>query len=166
MGLLNNWLNKQDKEQLEQSGEKKSAVVKEKKAVRSKTVKSAAAKPARKKEEAVPEKTNETAQKVKAAKVSLHSQSFKVLVRPLVTEKSAVAESVGKYSFIVHKDANKNQVKAAVMEIYGVKPASVHVANVDGRRVRFGRAAGRRSDYKKAIVTLPAGKTIDIHAGV
>jgi large subunit ribosomal protein L23 len=165
MGLLNNWLNKQDKEQLEQSGEKKGAVVKAQKAVRSKTAKPAA-KPARKREETAEEKTKEAAPKAKAAKVSLHSQSFKVLVRPLVTEKSAVVESVGKYSFVVNKDANKNQVKAAVMEIYGVKPLRVHVANVDGRRVRFGRAAGRRSDYKKAIVTLPAGKTIDIHAGV
>lgn len=104
--------------------------------------------------------------KVKAVKVSLNSQSFKVLVKPLVTEKSAFAEGAGKYSFIVSDGANKNQVKAAVAEIYGVKPVKVNISNIDGRRVRFGRAMGRRADYKKAIVTLPVGKTIDVHTGV
>jgi len=40
------------------------------------------------------------------------------------------------------------------------------VANIEGRRVRFGRSMGKRNDYKKAIITLPEGKTIDIHSGV
>ncbi|OGH91861.1 MAG: 50S ribosomal protein L23 [Candidatus Magasanikbacteria bacterium RIFOXYD2_FULL_39_9] len=87
-------------------------------------------------------------------------------MKPLVTEKSAIAESKNKYSFLVAKAANKNQVKTAVAEIYGVQPTQVNIANVEGRAVRFGRSAGRRGDYKKAIVTLPAGKTIDIHTGV
>jgi large subunit ribosomal protein L23 len=73
---------------------------------------------------------------------------------------------LNKYSFVVQKDANKNQIMQAVQELYGVKPVSVNMINVDGRRVRFGRSMGRRSDYKKAIVTLPKGKAITIHEGV
>jgi large subunit ribosomal protein L23 len=57
-------------------------------------------------------------------------------------------------------------IKRAVKELYGVMPARVTVAHVQGRYVRFGRSMGRRSDYKKAVVTLPKGSTITIHEGV
>ena len=98
--------------------------------------------------------------------VKTHSIAYKVLVHPLVTEKSAVAESLNKYCFIVSGSATKIQVKKAVEEIYGVKPLAVNMANVQGRRVRFGKNMGRRSDFKKATVTLPKGKSISIHEGV
>lgn len=170
MGILNNWLNKKDQEQLEQTAEKKvpaASSVKEKKPARAKTSRAAASHKHEHKDDVVAEKTEDKKEKKsKTVKVGLHSQSFKVLVRPLVTEKSAFAEGVGKYSFVVNTSANKNQVKAAVAEVYGVKPVKVNISNIDGRQVRFGRAMGRRSDYKKAIVTLPAGKTIDVHSGV
>ena len=144
MGLLNNFLHrKQKKEQLSKIGEKQSASV----VVEEKKVKT----------------ENKTEHKVKLTDKSL---AFRVLVKPLVTEKSAVAEHNNKYSFVVAKSANKNQIKIAIEEIYGVKPSQVNVANIEGRRVRFGRSMGRRSDYKKAIITLPEGKTIDIHTGV
>lgn len=99
-------------------------------------------------------------------KVATHTLAYKILIKPLITEKSAIAESKNKYSFVVVKSANKNQIKTAVAEVYGVKPVSVNVVNMEGRRVRFGRSMGRRNDYKKAIVSLPEGKTIDIHTGV
>ena len=145
MGLLNNWLQKKKKEQLNKTGAK--------------------AKPV---EVAPVHATKEKEQETKKHKIKLSANSvaYKVLVKPLVTEKSAVAESRNKYSFVVARSVNKNQIKKAVEEIYGVKPAVVNVMNVEGRRLRFGRSAGRRSDFKKAIVTLPAGKTIDIHSGV
>src|SRR5204863_8745509 len=105
--------------------------------------------------------------KTVVAKTSKYSSAFKTLVKPLVTEKSAVAESKNnKYSFVVARSASKDQIKKAIEEVYGVKPTGVNVANIEGRRVRFGRNMGKRNDYKKAIVTLPAGKTIDIHTGV
>jgi len=55
---------------------------------------------------------------------------------------------------------------AAVEELYGTKPERVNVINVQGKVMRFGRSMGRRSDFKKAIVTLPSGKTINLHEGV
>lgn len=166
MGLINNWLHKKDKDQLSKAGEKKSpagVVAKKEKAQASDTEK----KKVVKKKEKEHNHTEEETKTVKSTvKVAAHSIAFKVLVKPLITEKSAIAESKGKYSFIVSRTANKEQVKSAVAEIYGVKPVGVNIANVEGRAVRFGRSLGRRGDYKKAIVTLPAGKTIDIHAGV
>lgn len=153
VGLLNNWLKKKKKEQLEQTGEVKVA---KKEAV------------AKKEPKKVKEKIQEEAVTVKKEKIKLPAQSiaYKVLIKPLVTEKSAIAESINKYSFVVAAWATKFQVKKAVEDTYGVKPLSVNMINVDGRRVRFGRTMGRRSDYKKAIVTLPPGKSIDIHVGV
>lgn len=151
MGLINNFLNrKQQKEQLSKIGEKKTQTV-------------VAAKEEKKETKASAQSEKKAERKVKLTEKSL---AFRVLVKPLVTEKSAVAESQNKYSFLVAKSANKNQVKIAIEETYGVKPAQVNIANIEGRRVRFGRTMGKRSDYKKAIVTLPSGKTIDIHSGV
>ena len=78
----------------------------------------------------------------------------------------AVAQGLNKYSFIVRRDSTKGQIKKAILEVYGVNPKSVNMINVSGRWVRFGRSFGRRSDYKKAVVTLPAGKSIAVHEGV
>lgn len=155
MGVLNNWLHKQKKEQLDKAGEK-----------RPKSVVAAKEKEKDEKNESKAHAENKVEKSKHKVKLSDHSIAFKVLLKPLVTEKSAVAESGNKYSFMVAKSADKNQIKTAVEEIYGVKPSRVNVANIEGRRVRFGRTMGRRSDYKKAIVTLPEGKTIDIHTGV
>ncbi len=163
MGLINNWLNKKDKEQLSKTGEKKSPAT----AAVAKTKTKSSPRVTAKIEKKEHDHAEHEPKAVKSnVKVSAHSTSFRVLVKPLVTEKSAIAESKNKYSFLVAKSANKNQVKAAVAEIYGVQPPQVNIDNEEGRAVRFGRSAGRRGDYKKAIVTLPAGKTIDIHTGV
>lgn len=162
MGLLNNWLNKKKKEQLKKTGEqpKDSELVKEE---LKKPAKEKVKKETKTKKDVKTEIVKEHVEKKKLPEGSI---AYKVLVKPLVTEKSAVAESANKYSFVVAMWANKLQVKRAVEDIYGVKPVSVNIINVDGRRVRFGRTFGRRSDYKKAVVTLPEGKTIDIHTGV
>lgn len=164
MGLLNNFLHKkQKKEQLTKIGEKQSApvVVAKEKEVKKET---------KAHDHAGHDHAGHTHAEKKseqAIKTSDYSLAFKILVKPLVTEKSAVAQSKNnKYSFVVVKTASKDQIKKAVEEVYGVKPMSVNVAIIEGRRVRFGRSMGRRSDYKKAIITLPQGKTIDIHTGV
>ncbi len=150
MGLINNFLHrKQKKEQLSKIGEKSASVV----VADAKEEKKEAKVHAKKKSEHI-------------VKLSDKSLAFKILVKPLITEKSAIAEHGNKYRFVVAKSANKNQIKIAIEEIYGVKPSQVNVANIEGRRVRFGRTMGKRNDYKKAIITLPEGKTIDIHTGV
>ena len=89
-----------------------------------------------------------------------------VVIYPLVTEKTATLASTGVYTFVIKNDANKVQVKSAIKSLYGIAPASVNIQNVRGKCVRFGRLQGKRKDWKKAIVTLPKGKTIDVYEGV
>ncbi len=84
-----------------------------------------------------------------------------ILIRPLVTEKSTALMEQGKYVFMVAKEANKIQIANAVAEIFKVKVVSVNTVNVLGKMKRMGRNAGKRSDYKKAIVKLAAGETIE-----
>ncbi len=89
-----------------------------------------------------------------------------VIVRPLVTEKAAILASANTYAFVVKNGANKVEVGVAIQQMYGVKPARVNIQNVEGKSKRFGRSTGKRSDWKKALVTLPDGKTINVHEGV
>ena len=86
-----------------------------------------------------------------------------ILIRPLVTEKSTALMEQGKYVFVVAKDANKIQIANAVAEIFKVKVVSVNTVNVMGKMKRMGRNVGKRSDYKKAIVKLAAGETIEFY---
>lgn len=107
----------------------------------------------------------DSVEKVEAQKVA-SAVSYRIVIRPLVTEKAAVAQSQNKYSFIVAHWATKVQVKRAIQELYGVKSLAVNMVNAQGKSIRFGKNHGRRADVKKAIVTLPAGKSITIHEGV
>lgn len=102
-------------------------------------------------------------------KVKMESAAYRILARPLVTEKSAVMGSRNKYVFIVNRSANKEDVRRAVEDVYGVKPEKVNIINMSGHvtlRRGAGRAGGRRSDFKKAIVTLVSGQSIAVHEGV
>ena len=83
-----------------------------------------------------------------------------ILLRPLVTERSTEMMEEGKYVFAVDKRANKIQVAQAVAEIFNVKVVSVNTMNVMGKKKRVGRSIGRRPIYKKAIVKLAPGETI------
>lgn len=89
-----------------------------------------------------------------------------ILVRPLLSEKTTMLESSGQYSFHVTPQANKIEVKKAIVSVYGVQPTRVNIVNVEGKKKRSGKIAGRRMDWKKAIVTLKKGDKIDIHEGV
>jgi large subunit ribosomal protein L23 len=84
-----------------------------------------------------------------------------ILLSPVVSEKSYALLDQGKYTFLVDPRSNKSEIKKAVEQIFGVKVASVHTLNRQGkaRRTRFGM--GKRKDTKRAIVTLKEG-TIDI----
>ena len=89
-----------------------------------------------------------------------------VLIRSLVSEKSTMQESMGQYTFVVAKDANKVAIKNAIQQVYGVMPKRIRVMHYEGKRMRFGKNKGKRSDWKKAVAYLPKGKSIDIHEGV
>lgn len=122
-------------------------------------------KPAKAEKPEVVEAEQKVVAPINVAKAS--GLSLRVIIRPMVTEKSATAQSAHRtYSFMVEKSANKPQIAAAVKELYGVKPVSVRVVNVEGHRVRFGKGMGKRSDFKKAMVTLKKGDSIIIHEGV
>jgi len=89
-----------------------------------------------------------------------------IIRRGLITEKGARIREQGKvgnhYVFEVHPDANKLQVAQAIREIFGVEAVKVRTMNFMGKRKRLGRSEGRRSSWKKAVVTLKPGQTIDI----
>lgn len=104
------------------------------------------------------------AAQTKVAKVT--GDAYKVLIRPFVTEKSTYLASQGKYVFEVAGSANKIQIAQAITDLYGVTPVGVNVVRVRGKVVAYGRSLGKRKDIKKAIVTLPQGKTIEVFEGV
>lgn len=84
-----------------------------------------------------------------------------ILIRPLITERTTALMEAGKYVFVVAPKANKIEIAKAVSEIFKVKVESVNTVNVLGKVKRVGRNLGKRSDYKKAIVKLAAGETIE-----
>jgi large subunit ribosomal protein L23 len=90
----------------------------------------------------------------------------KVLIRPLVTEKiSTLQENEGKVAFVVDKSANKIEIKRAVEERFNVQVKKVATMNMKGKLKRMGRFEGKRADWKKAVVTLREGFTIDFFEG-
>lgn len=86
--------------------------------------------------------------------------AYRILVRPLVSEKSYIGAGKGQYHFIVSRDANKIEVRNAVEKVYDVKVVRVNIINVRGKARNFGKTQGRTSAWKKAIVTLKKGQTI------
>ncbi|MBR6013927.1 MAG: 50S ribosomal protein L23 [Selenomonadaceae bacterium] len=84
-----------------------------------------------------------------------------ILIRPKITERTTELMAEGKYVFVVDKRANKIQIADAVAEIFNVKVENVNTVNVKGKMKRMGRTQGKRSDYKKAIVKLAPGETIE-----
>ena len=90
-----------------------------------------------------------------------------VIIRPVVTERStALADDSGKYTFIVHRDANKIEIKHAVQSLFDVKVHDVRTANFRGKMRRVGRSAGHKAAFKKAVVTLADGERIDVYEGI
>jgi len=89
-----------------------------------------------------------------------------VIIRPLVTEKvTNLTERSNQYGFIVDRRANKIEIRNAVAKKFGVKIRSVRTMNVQGKMKTMGRFSGRRSSWKKAIVTLEQGEKITLFEG-
>lgn len=89
-----------------------------------------------------------------------------ILLAPVVSEKSYGLMEEGTYTFLVHPDSNKTQIKIAVEKIFGVKVSSVNTANRQGKRKRTRSGYGKRKDTKRALVTLTAdSKPIEIFGG-
>ena len=84
-----------------------------------------------------------------------------ILIKPMITEKTTELMAEGKYVFKVAKNANKIEIAKAVKEIFNVKVEKVNTVNVKGKTKRIGRTSGKRANYKKAIVKLAEGSTIE-----
>ena len=85
-----------------------------------------------------------------------------VIIAPVVTEKSALNAEGGVYTFKVLKSANKIQIKDAFEKAFGVKVKSVNTLNTKPKKKRIGRYTGTTKVYKKAIITLCDGETINV----
>ena len=96
---------------------------------------------------------------------------MEILIKPIITEKmTGQAEKLNRYGFVVAKEANKLEIKAAIEKMYNVKVDSVntqqYVGKVKTRNTTRGVAIGRVNRNKKAIVTLKQGEVIDIYASI
>ena len=101
----------------------------------------------------------------KSQEVDLN-KSYKIIRKPIVTEKATKLSEFNKVVFQVASKSNKNEVKSAVEKLFSVKVKSVNVINIKGKVKRFKGVLGKRNDIKKAVITLEEGNTIDISAGV
>jgi large subunit ribosomal protein L23 len=101
------------------------------------------------------------------AEIKLTRQQMYDIVRaPLITEKATTVSEHNQVIFRVKLDSNKREIKAAVEGLFDVKVDAVNTIRVEGKTKRFRGRPGRRSDYKKAIVTLAEGSSIDVTTGI
>jgi large subunit ribosomal protein L23 len=88
-----------------------------------------------------------------------------ILLAPIVSEKSYAGTSVGKYTFRVHEDAHRTQVRQAVEELFEVQVSRVNIVKVQPKPKRRGQIRGMKQGWKKAIVQLKPGYTIEFFEG-
>jgi large subunit ribosomal protein L23 len=94
------------------------------------------------------------------------ARHYDTIIAPVITEKSTMLSEHNKVVFRVAKDATKDEIASAVEELFKVRVVKVNTLNVRGKTKRFRGHLGRRSDIKKAVVTLQEGQTIDIATGL
>lgn len=93
-------------------------------------------------------------------------RKYQVIVAPVITEKATMGSENNQVTFKVAADATKPEIKAAVEGLFDVKVKSVNTLNQKGKVKRFRGHIGQRTGFKKAVVTLEEGQTIDATAGV
>lgn len=91
---------------------------------------------------------------------------YDLIRKPIITEKSTLLGEQGKYVFEVAASAEKGMVQKAIEQIFTVKVKAVNIINQVGKKKRFKGVMGRRSDVKKAVVTLEKDHTIDLAGGI
>ncbi|MDB6178600.1 50S ribosomal protein L23 [Paracoccus sp. Z330] len=98
--------------------------------------------------------------------MSAKPEHYDVIVKPIITEKATLASENNGVVFQVTNDSTKPQIKEAVETLFGVKVKAVNTTITKGKQKRFRGQLGRRSDVKKAYVTLEEGNTIDVSTGL
>jgi large subunit ribosomal protein L23 len=94
------------------------------------------------------------------------ARHYDVILAPVITEKAALLSELNKVVFRVAQDASKDEIAAAVEELFKVNVTKVNTLVVEGKTKRFRGRLGKRNDVKKAIVTLAEGQSIDITTGL
>ena len=94
------------------------------------------------------------------------NKAYKIIRKPIVTEKATRLSEFNKVVFEVSSKSNKYEIKGAVEKLFSVKVKAVNIINTKGKVKRFKGILGKRNDIKKAVITLVEGNTIDISAGV
>lgn len=118
------------------------------------------------KKEAAPKKAPAKKAAAKKGGTVANARLYDVLVRPVMSEKAYNAQSQNKVTFAIAPRATKNDVKAAVEALFKVDVVKVNTVNIEGKLKSFRGRKGQRDDVRKAIVTLAAGQSIDIAAGL
>ena len=93
-------------------------------------------------------------------------KAYNTIIKPIVTEKSTLLSENNQIVFLVNINSNKIEIKKSIELIFGVKVKAVNVIRVKGKAKVFKGKSGKRSDYKKAIISLPEGQSIDLSMGV
>lgn len=93
-------------------------------------------------------------------------KSYRVVIEPMITEKGANLEMENKYIFRVAATSNKKTIAESIEEVYGVRPLKIWVMNFAGKNRRYGQTTGRTAGFKKAVVAMPKGTTLQVHEGV
>ncbi len=108
---------------------------------------------------------SEAAEKPRGVQLSAE-RMYQVIVSPVVTEKATRLNEFSQVTFRVALDATKPEIRAAVEKLFGVNVEAVNTVVMKGKTKRFRGREGRRSDWKKAVVRLQAGQTIDLTTGL
>ncbi len=93
-------------------------------------------------------------------------RAAKCLLCPVVSEKATLLGKYRQYVFQVDPRSNKIEIARAVNELYDIKPSKIQIIRPHTKHVRFGKYSGTRKAWKKAIVTLPEGKSLNLYEGV
>lgn len=96
----------------------------------------------------------------------INESHYDIILAPVVTEKSTLGSEHNQVTFRVDRRATKPKIKAAIEELFGVKVTGVNTLNMRGKVKRFRGRIGRRAAYKKAIITLAEGESIDVTTGI
>jgi large subunit ribosomal protein L23 len=89
--------------------------------------------------------------------------AYKVLLKPIISEKATALGASNQYVFMVAMLANKIEIKKAVKNLYGISPRKVNIINQSGKKVRYGQTEGKTKNWKKAVVILHQGDKIDFY---
>lgn len=106
-----------------------------------------------------------SARRMKPVKVSA-LRAYDLILAPVVTEKSTLGSEHNQVTFRVPLEATKPEIKLAIEQLFKVKVTAVNTLRQNGKLKRFKGRLGRRSDYKKAIISLAEGESIDVTTGV